>query len=64
MDNFDLTAYPYSSQRQVILGRNCAAATSQHLATSAGMEIFTAGGNAVDAAVAMAIALTYCRTDF
>jgi gamma-glutamyltranspeptidase / glutathione hydrolase len=58
MNDFDLAAYPYSSERRVVLGRNFAAATSQHLATSAGMEIFAAGGNAVDAAVAMAIALT------
>jgi gamma-glutamyltranspeptidase/glutathione hydrolase len=58
MNDFDLTAYPYASQRRVVLGRNFAAATSQHLATYAGMEIFAAGGNAVDAALAMAIALT------
>lgn len=54
----NLSNYPYSSQRRVILGKKGAVATSQPLATLAGMEMFWAGGNAVDAAVAMAIALT------
>lgn len=54
----NLTNYPYPSQRRVILGKHGAAATSQPLATLAGMEMFWAGGNAIDAAVAMAIALT------
>ncbi|WP_088893683.1 gamma-glutamyltransferase family protein [Leptolyngbya ohadii] len=54
----NLTEYPYSSGRRVIMGCNYAAATSQPLATLAGMEMFWAGGNAVDAAIAMAIALT------
>jgi gamma-glutamyltranspeptidase / glutathione hydrolase len=54
----NLTEYPYPSGRRVILGQRHAAATSQPLATLAGMEMFWAGGNAVDAAVAMAIALT------
>lgn len=55
---FDLTAYPYPSQRRVILGQRGMVATSQSLATLAGMEMFWRGGNAVDAAVATAIALT------
>jgi gamma-glutamyltranspeptidase / glutathione hydrolase len=55
---FNLNDYPYPSQRRVVLGKRCAAATSQPLATLAGMEMFLAGGNAVDAAIAMAIALT------
>jgi gamma-glutamyltranspeptidase / glutathione hydrolase len=53
-----LLHYPYSSGRRVVMGRRHAAATSQPLATLAGMEMFWAGGNAVDAAIAMAIALT------
>jgi gamma-glutamyltranspeptidase / glutathione hydrolase len=54
----DLTDYPYASGRRVVMGRRCALATSQPLATIAGMEMIWAGGNAVDAALAMAIALT------
>lgn len=54
----NLTDYPYASGRRVVMGRRCALATSQPLATLAGMEMIWAGGNAVDAAVAMAIALT------
>ncbi|MBD3880460.1 gamma-glutamyltransferase family protein [Phormidium tenue FACHB-886] len=58
MFSSNLTTYPYPSGRRVIMGRRFAAATSQPLATLAGMEMFWAGGNAVDAALAMAIALT------
>jgi gamma-glutamyltranspeptidase / glutathione hydrolase len=54
----NLTHYPYPSSRRVVMGARHAAATSQPLATLAGMEMFWAGGNAVDAAIAMAIALT------
>jgi gamma-glutamyltranspeptidase / glutathione hydrolase len=57
-EKFSLTQYPYPSQRQIVLGNQRAVATSQPLATLAGMEMFWAGGNAVDAALAMAIALT------
>jgi gamma-glutamyltranspeptidase/glutathione hydrolase len=54
----NLSDYPYPSARRVIVGSRCAVATSQPLATLAGMEMFWAGGNAVDAAIAMAITLT------
>ena len=54
----NLTDYPYPSKRRVMMGKRGAVATSQSLATLAGMEMLLAGGNAVDAAVAMAIALT------
>ncbi|GAB4474660.1 MAG: gamma-glutamyltransferase family protein [Elainellaceae cyanobacterium] len=54
----NITHYPYSSGRRVVMGQRCAVATSQPLATAAGAEMLWAGGNAVDAALAMAIALT------
>ena len=47
----NLTDYPYPSFRRVILGKRGAVATSQPLATLAGMEMLLAFGNAVDAAV-------------
>ncbi len=53
-----LDRYPFASRRRVVMGRRGAVATSQPLAAMAGMEMFWAGGNAVDAAVAMAVALT------
>ena len=54
----NLIDYPYPSARRVVMGQRGAVATSQPLATLAGMEMLWAGGNAVDAALAMAIALT------
>src|SRR5436190_11745709 len=50
-------ALPYPSRRQPILARN-AVATSQPLAVQAGVAMLQRGGNAVDAALAMAITLT------
>ena len=58
LDPDQLSYYPYPSQRRVMLGKNGAVATSQPLASLAGMEMLAAGGSAIDAAIAMAITLT------
>ena len=52
--NFD---FPYASQRMPVMAKNIVA-TSQPLAAQAGLQMLWQGGNAVDAAIASAIALT------
>lgn len=55
---FDPLYHPYPSQRMTIYGRNGMVATSQPLAAAAGLEVLRQGGNAIDAAIATAAALT------
>jgi gamma-glutamyltranspeptidase/glutathione hydrolase len=49
--------FPYPSQRMPVLAKNVVA-TSQPLAAQAGLQMLRSGGNAADAAVATAIAMT------
>jgi gamma-glutamyltranspeptidase/glutathione hydrolase len=55
---FDPFSYRYPSRRNLVYGKRGMVATSNHLAASAGMDILKKGGNAVDAAIATAAALT------
>ena len=52
--------FPYASQRMPVMASNIVS-TSQPLATQAGMAMLQAGGNAVDAAIAAAAAMTICE---
>ena len=54
----DPSTSPYGLSRSPVYGRRGAVATSQPLAAQAGMAIMQQGGNAIDAAIATAAALT------
>lgn len=55
---FDSLYNPYPAQRNVVYGTKGMVATSNPLAAQAGLEVLKKGGNAIDAAVATAAALT------
>ena len=56
--NFDSYRYQYPSRRFVVYGYRGMVATSTPLAAQAGLEVIKKGGNAMDAAVAAASAMT------
>lgn len=56
--NYDLTGSRYTTRRSVMVARRGVVATSQPLAVQAGISMLSKGGNAVDAVLATAIALT------
>ncbi len=58
MNNIDALNYPYASRRNAVFGKNGMVATSQPLAAQAGLNVLQKGGNAIDAAVATAAALS------
>lgn len=54
----NLQSYPFASQRMPLMATNGLVATSQPLAAQAGLRMLQQGGNAIDAAIATAAALT------
>ncbi len=55
---FNPLEYNYASKRNVVYGKKGMVCTSQPLAAQAGLDILKKGGNAIDAAIATAAAMT------
>lgn len=58
MPNDHFLFHPHPSQRMTVFAQKGMVATSQPLAAQAGLQILKNGGNAIDAAIATAAALT------
>lgn len=56
--NYDTLYQPYPSNRYCVTAANGIVASGSNLATAAGLEVMQKGGNAIDAAIATAAALT------
>lgn len=57
MMNFDALNYPYNSKRNIVYAKNGMCASGNPQASQVGIDILKKGGNAVDAAIAMASTL-------
>ena len=57
MLNFDYNRYSYSSRRNVVFARKGMACSCVPLASQVGIDTMKRGGNAMDAAIAMAVTL-------
>lgn len=56
--NFDTLHHPYTSRRTTVYANRAMVAATQPLAAQAGLDMIKKGGNAIDAAIATAAALT------
>ena len=62
MVTFNPQSHKYNSVRNVVYAKNGMTASTQPLASSVGIEVMKNGGNAIDAAVAMAGTMTITVT--